>query len=579
MRRSWSLSAALSSYLLLVLYCTGPSSALYLNGLFSDNAILQIEREEITAPQARIYGSTFLNETVKITGTNGFPSLQAKPVATPDSAPDEGQWSVTVPAPTNGKTGPFDITVTSLDATGKATNSSEFGNVFFGDVIVCSGQSNMELSVRATDNGTEEIAAASQYESIHLFNVVHNESNSSITTIAGTWNVSSNASVPNFSAVCYITGRMLTDWLRVIYPDTVMHVGLIESNIGGTTVHFWAPPDVGLACNKTGMLPWQGECAQHVAGWLWNAMINPMSMSGQGYAIMAAMYYQGEADSGENDHMSTAAYTCELANMIRFWRKEWNQPAMPFVNVQLPGGGYGGCSPGNYDDGLTSWVGIRAAQQRTSRLVPHTGMVVSVDQGGALHYPHKSEVAHRASLWIRQLAYADSKANAQGPTFLYATKATPDAMEVKLHFHVTNGPLKLASAWTCEKVKPCTWPAVNVTCCDGNAPSIVSVRLHGIYYHTDRPGHHGGNISETWSWVPATIDLDAASSTATAKPMLPPVGTKGWPVYYSTYLGTEAFSIEAVVVNANGRPGCAIVDASGIPVGTYESTPVLVVPE
>ena len=427
----------------------GTGDALYLNGLFTDNAILQIERPEITAQQARIYGTTNVSETIKITGTNGFPTLKATPIAVGKEA--EGHWSVTVPAPSNGKMGPFNITVDSVDQTGSTTNSTTFGNVFFGDVIVCSGQSNMALPVSATDNSTAEIAAASQYQNIHLFNVVHNESNTSISTIAGVWQTASNASVPSFSAVCYITGRMLVDWLRNAHTDTEMHIGLIESNIGGTTVHFWAPPEVGMACNTTGILPWEGECAQHVAGWLWNAMINPISMNGTGYPIMAAMYYQGEADSGENDHMSPDAYTCELANMIRFWRKEWNQTAMPFININLPGGGSGGCDPGDIDAGFTGWVGIRAAQQRTSRIVGHAGMVVGVDQGGPLHYPHKSEVAHRASLWVRQLAYGDT-AQAQGPTFLYASKSHPAATEIALHFHVPNGPLRLAGTWECDGV-------------------------------------------------------------------------------------------------------------------------------
>ena len=435
---------------------TKTCDGLYLNGLFTDNAILQRARPEIDIPQARIYGSTLLTETIKITATNGIPPMQAKPVATPLSNPGEGAWSVTVPMPSNSKSnmGPFNFTVESVDAdSGKTTNSTTFGNVFFGDVIICSGQSNMELPVGRTDNSTEEMAAASQYQNIHLFNVVHNESNTTITTMAGVWNSTSNVSIEGFSAVCYTTGRMLVDWLRNAYPDTDMYVGLIESNIGGTTVHFWAPPEVGMTCNTTGILPSQGECAQHVAGWLWNSMINPISMNGTGYPIMAAIYYQGEADSGENDHMSTMAYTCELANMIRFWRKEWNQTIMPFINVQLPGAG-GGCElRDNPDHGFTGWVGIRAAQQRTSRLIRHTGMVVAVDQGGALHYSHKVEVAHRATLWVRELCYADATAHAQGPTFLYASKSSADSLEITLHFHVTNGPLRLAEVWQCEKVR------------------------------------------------------------------------------------------------------------------------------
>ena len=464
-----------------------------------------------------------------------------------------------------------------MSANGSVSNSTTFGDVYFGDVIICSGQSNMEYPVSGTDNGTAEIDGAKYYPNIRLFNVVHNESNSSITTMDGAWQVASNDSVKGFSAVCYIAGRMLADWLRDTKPDRTSYLGLIESNIGGTTVHFWAPPEVGQACNSTGILPSKGEAAQHVEGWLWNAMVNPIAHNGTGYPVLAAMYYQGEADSGENDVMTTAAYTCEMANMIRFWRKYWNQPKMPFVFVQLPGGGYGGCDPTDDDDGLKGWVGIRAAQQRTSEIVENSGMVVSVDMGGGLHYPHKSEVAHRAMMWLRSLAYGDKTAEPQGPKLLFASKTSQAATDVQLHFSSSSG-IRFNNTWICETVKPCTWPVMNVTCCDGGAPSIVGLRLNGIFYHSGRPGHHEPRQLATWSWVPANLTIDSDNLIVTATPLIPPVGHYGWPEYYSTYLGTEAYSIEAVVLNSFGRPGCAIVDKNGIPAGTYEAMPVVVIP-
>ena len=103
--------------------------------------------------------------------------------------------------------------------------------------------------------------------------------------------------------------------------------------------------------------------------------------------------------------------------------------------------------------------------------------------------------------------------------------------------------------------------------------------MHGIFYHTDRPQHHNATLSATWSWVPALLAVDTAASIITAVPILPPDNYYGWPEYYSTYLYSEAYSVEAVAINAVSRPGCAIVDAQGLAVGTYEPSPVMVVPE
>lgn len=75
--------------------------ALYLNGLFTDNAILQMARPEVGTPQARLYGTADVSETVKISGTNGFPSLTTKPTGAESG---EGNWSVTVEPP-EGKQG------------------------------------------------------------------------------------------------------------------------------------------------------------------------------------------------------------------------------------------------------------------------------------------------------------------------------------------------------------------------------------------------------------------------------------------------------------------------------------------
>lgn len=63
--------------------------------------------------------------------------------------------------------GPYDVTVTDLKTLEKQT----FTNVFFGDVFLCSGQSNMEWPLSAILNASKEIEDAKNYPLLRMFKV------------------------------------------------------------------------------------------------------------------------------------------------------------------------------------------------------------------------------------------------------------------------------------------------------------------------------------------------------------------------------------------------------------------------
>ena len=72
-----------------------------------------------------------------------------------------GQWLVKLPPMSVG--GPHEMTV-------KGVNTVQLTDVLIGEVWVCSGQSNMQWSVKQSQNSEEEIAAAN-YPEIRLFDV------------------------------------------------------------------------------------------------------------------------------------------------------------------------------------------------------------------------------------------------------------------------------------------------------------------------------------------------------------------------------------------------------------------------
>ena len=95
--------------------------------------------------QVPIWGWASAGEEVTITLSAG--SEGAEPVSTTTVVADaEGNWQVKLPAMTAG--GPYTLRV-------EGNNTLELTNVLFGEVWVCSGQSNMQWSVNASKDSED----------------------------------------------------------------------------------------------------------------------------------------------------------------------------------------------------------------------------------------------------------------------------------------------------------------------------------------------------------------------------------------------------------------------------------------
>jgi sialate O-acetylesterase len=126
-------------------------------------------------------------------------------------------------------------------------------DVLFGDVWICSGQSNMQLTVSLIYNATEEIANAGNYPKIRVFTASRKPSASPIEeliNISLNWSVASPHSLggPDWeymSAVCWLYGRMIHQALDG------RPIGLIATSFGGTFIELWMPPKALQDCNTT----------------------------------------------------------------------------------------------------------------------------------------------------------------------------------------------------------------------------------------------------------------------------------------------------------------------------------------
>lgn len=145
-------------------------------------------------------------------------------------ADSDGRFTLTFPARAATETG---MTLTVTDATGSTT----LRDILIGDVWLCSGQSNMELSVGRALNTWNELRLSPD-DGIRLAMV---EKTTAAVPQARfgqplTWAAAAPATVEPFSAACYFMAKQLRADRKGI------PLGLIHSNWGGSAARAWLDP-------------------------------------------------------------------------------------------------------------------------------------------------------------------------------------------------------------------------------------------------------------------------------------------------------------------------------------------------
>jgi len=190
--------------------------AFRLANLFSTGAVLQRDRP------VTVWGWAKAGTSVTVELAGGAVKLAARASANPD-----GRWQVTLPARPAG--GPYMLKASSGEDTVQA------GDILFGDVWICSGQSNMQWSTSLTKNAPAEVASAN-HPRIRLFNVPNVAVPTSLLDVNTKWQVCSPQTVGAFSAVGYFFGRELNRTQQV-------PIGLIANAWGGMPAESFADRD------------------------------------------------------------------------------------------------------------------------------------------------------------------------------------------------------------------------------------------------------------------------------------------------------------------------------------------------
>lgn len=141
-----------------------------------------------------------------------------------------GAFSVTLPQQSNS-TEPTTLTIS--DPTGSTT----YRNILIGNVFLCGGQSNMELSVNRALDVWNQLRLAKD-DGIRLVMVPKTTAPRPQAQFGSplVWKAADSESVAEFSAACFYMAKALRK------KDPATPVGLIHSNWGGSAARAWYDP-------------------------------------------------------------------------------------------------------------------------------------------------------------------------------------------------------------------------------------------------------------------------------------------------------------------------------------------------
>lgn len=411
----------------------------------------------------------------------------------------DGKWSLNLPPTAAG--GPYTLSVK------QGTDILSVPDVLVGEVWLCSGQSNMAMTVNRAQEFEAEQAAAT-HPTIRMFKTGGKFAIEPQDDCTGTWTVCSPETVGGFSATAYFFARELQQTLNV-------PVGLINSSVGGTPIEAWIPEEAqrsapqlreyveamdkaraefdveaakakyevalekwketAKAARAEGKAPPrapQDPVAQlerkFSVGQLYNGMIAPVIPS----TIRGCLWYQGEANSTED---KAGLYQYQLPVLVTEWRKINGGGELPFAWVQLP----------NFQGSGRNWPMVREAMMDALYL-PGTGMAVTMDVGETkdIHPKNKQAVGKRLALWAASEVYdinADKERTGGGSPAYVEHEIEANRVRVKFSHAGTAGlsysPYEARLSVAAIAGEDGVWHPATITECDGDTITFMSAAV------------------------------------------------------------------------------------------------------
>ncbi|MCQ2388213.1 MAG: sialate O-acetylesterase [Kiritimatiellae bacterium] len=414
--------------------------------IFSSNMVLQRDKP------VPVWGKAAPGEKVTV-------SFADQSVAA--TADDKGAWRATLKPLAASKEN------RALVVQG-AAEKIEYANVLVGDVWVCSGQSNMEMSFSwGVYDGDKFKAEAAQFPTIRRIKIrkcTRNLPEAYDVPAEGAWS----------KACDTFQGCSATGWFfaRKLVQELDVPIGLLESNWSGCRIEPFMSPEsfkgdpslkqfadaleLGDPKTELGKKAWADAAA---AAETWAAEFRSAVAAGKtfgkaapgfpganvpggaarqynwmiapivSFPVKGAIWYQGCSNGGEDE-----SYLVKLAQLADGWRRAWGEE-LPFYWVQLASFTGATSDPA----GGNGYARIRDAMRRALDKIPHGGMAVTIDVGNAsdIHPKAKIFVGERLALWALAKDYGKNVV-CTGPLFKKMTVEEPelegDPVSVVLEF-------------------------------------------------------------------------------------------------------------------------------------------------
>ena len=354
---------------------TGDFGGLQMPGWYSDNMVLPRDKE------FTISGVADAGEKVQL-------RLSGKKYTAVTG--QDGRWEVAA--------GPFPATLSTELEVKTAKRKIRFRNVAFGDIWLCSGQSNMEFEL--CQSSTAGDAADALDAGLRLYDIKSNWRTDNVTWRASAvdsvqhlqyfrpaeWKEASPGTASRFSAIGYYFGKTLRDSLQV-------PVGLVCNAVGGSTAESWVdrelletqyPSILYDWLSNPEIMEWARERARKNLGgegrhpyepcYLYESALLPL----KGLPVTGVLWYQGESNA-ENIESHEKLFPLVVDSFRGLFGE------VPFYYCQLS------------EMNRPTWPAFRESQEKLQSCRPHLGMVVTKDLGEwtEVHYRNKKPAGER----------------------------------------------------------------------------------------------------------------------------------------------------------------------------------------
>ena len=275
------------------------------------------------------------------------------------------RWELTLPAQDYG--GPYNMTVT-LDG-----RTRTISDIWFGDVYLLTGQSNMQFKLQESDYPVTEYRT---HPNMRLFSCERMEEGEYFFPEDG-WVKCTKEEAGKWPCIGYITGDFLLQ-------KSEHAIGLIACYQGAAAIQSLMPDESFV--NKRFFVP---EEERFDIDFPWNKgnsilykyMVEPLMP----LSMAAVLFYQGESNNSDKE---SRLYYDMLVSLIESWRKGFRDNDLKFIIMQIAD---------NDNRQSPVWERIQHAQAIIGESTPNVFTVISKDvcESDKIHPLKKTELSRR----------------------------------------------------------------------------------------------------------------------------------------------------------------------------------------